>query len=220
MSLITLLKRLKTLSSLHEECHLWFVNLENIGTSEVVVAQSVLDDAEFKRMKNFYHLTHQNEFAICRFAAKKIIGDILGVFPEDVTFFYTKKGKPYLKDAGVEFNISHSKKNALIGISKHKIGVDIEFINRDEDILKTMDYFLSQDEKNWILESNVWNRFYQIWTLKEARLKCDGEGITISSFPNLIRNENAEWQYPGYHMTSYSINDNYICAICTSVLKF
>ena len=95
MSLDTLLKRLIPLPSLHEECQLWLVNLENIETSEVAIACSVLDDAEFKRMKSFYHLTHQHEFAICRFAGKKIIGDTLGICTNNVTFFYTEKGKPY-----------------------------------------------------------------------------------------------------------------------------
>ena len=87
MSLNTLLQRLKPLSSLHEECQLWLINLENIEESEVAIALAVLDDAEFKRMKNFYHPTHQHEFAVCRFAAKKIIGDTLGICAHEVNFF-------------------------------------------------------------------------------------------------------------------------------------
>lgn len=217
MSLDTLLKRLNRLPSLHEKSQTWLINLENIDKSESVIAQSVLDDIEFKRMKNFNHLTHQYEFALCRFACKKIIGNTLGICEKDISFFYTEKGKPYLKDATLEFNISHSKKMALIGTSRHKIGVDIEFINKDEDILKTMDFFLVQEEKDWVLETNEWKRFYQMWTLKEALLKCEGKGITAPSFPNLTRNEKNEWQHPNYNLTSCIINDDYACAICTSV---
>jgi phosphopantetheinyl transferase len=215
MSLNTLSKRLTPLQSLHKECQLWLVNLENIEASEVAVALTALDDKEFKRMNNFLNITHQREFAVCRFFGKKIIGDALGICARDTIFFYSEKGKPYLKNTDIEFNISHSKKFALIGKSKHKIGVDIEFINKDEDILNTMDFFLSQEEKDWVLEDNLWNRFYQMWTMKEARLKCDGDGITVSFFPSLMRDEKNKWQYPGYSMSSSLINEDYAYSICT-----
>jgi phosphopantetheinyl transferase len=74
---------------------------------------------------------------------------------------------------------------------------------------------LSKDERDWVFEEEVAQRFYVLWTLKEARLKCDGSGLS-GDFPAAIFDDEIGWSYDGYHMISGTIEkyENYACTVC------
>lgn len=113
-------------------------------------------------------------------AAKLMLSKKRRIPARDILFFVSDRGKPYIKD-NLYFNISHSSGMVAIAVHETEIGIDIEKIRSfDERIL---DRVCTQNEKNYILsaktESEKNERFFTIWTLKEAYFKCIGTGIAV-----------------------------------------
>lgn len=115
----------------------------------------------------------------------------LGVSNTEITFLRNWYGKPYIKEfPKYHFNISHTSNIIVIVISNNEIGVDIEKIrNADLRIAKR---FFTKDEQEYILENSLVqnNRFYEVWTKKEAYMKYVGKGLhmPLNSFNVFDRN--------------------------------
>ena len=86
-------------------------------------------------------------------------------------------GKPFFPHRpGLHFNLSHSGDLALCGVGAAHLGVDIEVIRPRRAGLAR--YICSPEEYAWYEElGGDWESLYTIWTLKEARVKCTGEGL-------------------------------------------
>lgn len=83
-------------------------------------------------------------------------------------------GKPVYKDyRNINFSLSHSGEYALCGIGNNPVGIDIEG-NRKINF-RVSERFFSDKEKTWIGKDE--DRFFRMWTLKEAYAKLTGEGI-------------------------------------------
>lgn len=86
-------------------------------------------------------------------------------------------GKPFFPQRpDLHFNLSHSGGLALCGVGTAPLGVDIEAIRPRRAGLAR--YICSPEEYAWYEElGGDWESLYTIWTLKEARVKCTGEGL-------------------------------------------
>lgn len=87
-------------------------------------------------------------------------------------------GKPYLENLPYHFSISHSGDMVVCAISKDRIGIDIEEIHPID--FRLTECFCLDEEKKYIFSSpeGKIERFYEIWTIKEAYFKMLGTGIT------------------------------------------
>lgn len=95
------------------------------------------------------------------------------------------RGKPFIPDSPLHFNISHTKNAFVLGFSiRQEIGVDLELNVPGKDLHLLANYAFSPDER-MILGSNSDERsFLKMWTLKEAYLKATGIGL-IDALPTL-----------------------------------
>lgn len=96
--------------------------------------------------------------------------------------FETKKlGKPFIREMeDFHFNISHTKNAVVAAFSSNEVGVDIERVREfDEKIVKR---FFTENEQQYVLseEKNANQRFFEVWTKKEAYVKYLGDGLNIS----------------------------------------
>ena len=110
--------------------------------------------------------------------AKKSIAEVLNIDPESIRFRTTKAGKPYAENLNIEFSISHSGNIAVCAISDKPVGIDIELI---KDVsFNVAKRLFTPDEQKYVFEK--WDvskqRFYEVWTRKEAYVKKIGRGIT------------------------------------------
>ena len=83
-------------------------------------------------------------------------------------------------DKVLHYNISHSGELVTVAVSDMSIGIDIE-CKTDKDFRITGRMFAEED-KTYVADSQ--ERFREVWTAKEAFLKCTGKGISVplSSF--------------------------------------
>ncbi len=125
-------------------------------------------------------------------------------------------GKPYFEDYGnLHFSLSHSGSLSLCTLGEAPVGADIELVRPRSKGLPR--YALSDKEYGWYLEGGErWEDFYTLWTLKEARVKCTGEGIFGQaprriSVPLLRSGEMALWE--GFSFTALA-GENWRGAVC------
>ncbi len=109
----------------------------------------------------------------------------LCVSNDALVFLQNPSGKPYLRDyPDLQFNVSHTRNAIAIALSNREVGVDIERVGK-VDWLIARRYFTTA-EIDWIEAGGAEadERFYTVWTRKEAYLKWRGEGLSIplSSF--------------------------------------
>ncbi len=100
-------------------------------------------------------------------------GLLIKAFVGDITS-YNEYGKPLSVET--YFNVSHSGKYVVLTTANEPVGVDIQIMQRGRN--KIASRFFSVDECIQIDQSHDPDKtFTQIWSLKEAFLKCIGTGI-------------------------------------------
>ena len=114
-----------------------------------------------------------------------------GMTLEGIVFERDAHGKPFLARAGQglppHFSLSHSAGVVACAISPvHAIGIDVEAINGAVDVSRIATRYFTPDEATSLLRWPVEDRpqrFFELWTLKEALLKAAGIGpaTTIDS---------------------------------------
>jgi 4'-phosphopantetheinyl transferase len=134
----------------------------------------------------------------------------------DFEIDYTSNHKPFLKDKGMHFNISHAGNLVVCGISEFSIGVDIEYI----DTKINYNDFKSQmtpNEFNKIhLSDDKVRSFFTYWTEKEAVIKAHGKGLLIplqsfEVFLNQTLIENSK-----FYLKEFFIHKEYQCCIASN----
>ena len=89
-----------------------------------------------------------------------------------------ERGKPFFPGlTGREFNLSHSGDVALCVLDEGPVGVDVQKVKVWRDSLPRR--VCSPEERAWLGEdTDFWERFAQLWALKESRAKYAGAGLT------------------------------------------
>lgn len=123
---------------------------------------------------------------------RSAIAEEFNIDKDAIRFRRDKKGKPYTESAKVEFSISHSKNIAVCAISDRPVGIDIEKM-RDVNFNVAKKLF-TPDEQNYVFQIKKLQkqRFFEVWTRKEAYVKLIGFGISYFPKFSVMKNENIE----------------------------
>jgi len=116
----------------------------------------------------------------CYTLLRLILSRRLKCKPEEIVYETLTGGKPVIPGNPLFFNISHTRTGfAFIITDGFHNGIDIEEINPNMNFVPVIERFFSPNEVRFILESEVTSRerFYILWTRKEALLKSIGTGI-------------------------------------------
>jgi 4'-phosphopantetheinyl transferase len=107
----------------------------------------------------------------------------LGQEADTVRIERNSAGKPFLADAALQFNLSHSGESLLIGLSRAQpLGVDIESGARTRPWLDLAQRFFTVDETAALAAlpaERLARAFLELWSCKEAVLKAIGRGIAF-----------------------------------------
>ncbi len=112
-------------------------------------------------------------------------GQYLDQNPKRIVFEQGQYGKPAFADEkNLKFNISHSGDMIVLGFVKDiEIGVDVEKVKNDFDVMDIANNFFSPKEIASLtaLPKDIQSlAFYCCWTRKESIIKAEGSGL---SFP-------------------------------------
>lgn len=158
----------------------WRVNLDQYPCA---AEATVLSADERRRAARLLLDDDRRRFVAAHLALRHVLGHALDREPAALSFAAGAHGKPRLLEArGLEFNLSHSAHECLIGISDGRpIGVDVEI---DQPVLDAAAlarrHFTPGEYEQW--ERAAAGRrsgvFLQGWTRKEACLKALGVGLS------------------------------------------
>lgn len=106
--------------------------------------------------------------------------------PDSWHFINGQTGKPELSGAhesSLTFNLSHTAGFAVCAIGRHRpVGIDVERIREMEDASAIARRFFSPQEVaaiDRLQGPDRLERFFEVWTLKEAYVKGLGRGLTV-----------------------------------------
>ncbi|MBE6679177.1 MAG: 4'-phosphopantetheinyl transferase superfamily protein [Ruminococcaceae bacterium] len=87
-----------------------------------------------------------------------------------------ESGKPYFADLPIKFSASHSGGRVILAVSDREIGADIQKVNpRSVRVAKR---FFTERECEYVGDNC--ERFFEIWTKKEAYAKWHGKGLAAT----------------------------------------
>jgi len=169
------------------DVHIWTVPL--ISTDAALGAlPPLLSPSEHERAERFVFENDRARYISCRATLRLLLSRYTALPPEKINFHYENYGKPSIP-GGWQFNVSHSRDLAAIAISRfHPVGIDLERIDplfpRDEVAAEILDPVELRD-LTALPATKQPDRFFQLWTLKEALLKAVGGGFSLD--PRAIR---------------------------------
>ena len=167
----------------------WIIKSNEINDKNILIYYiSALDNMESEKYNDLHVNSRKHQYLVTRGALRYILTSYeSNISPSDWSFINNKHGRPYIENdmssGELFFNISHTDDIILIAISRiEKLGVDIENVSKKRNISQiAKNYFSSKEieafEELPIEEKN--DRFFALWTLKEAYVKACGKGLAI-----------------------------------------
>lgn len=199
----------------------WYkYDIRNLTDVEYQKWYSLMSKEKQQRVDRFRFEDDKKRTVAGEMLARKAISEWCGVTPKSITFGKKEHGKPYASGLAVEFNISHSGDMVVCAIDNEPIGIDIEKI-RPIDLSVAKQFCSEQElvylfghvptEKDFVNTSDedVLTGFFEIWTKKEAYVKCLGTGFSLKC-------ENVNLSINNVMISN---NKNYIIAIYKSDKK-
>jgi len=178
-----------------------------------------------------YHPKAARLFLISRVLVKTVLADKLGISPYEVNIQLHSNGKPFVQGSkAVYFNLTHSADVIILAVTEEgEIGIDVERVDHEFDWTR-VDSVLDLSEIEWIKENeltdpfSVFQRFFQIWTLKESYIKCTGHGMSshlkklnfhvLSEHIQFFDTTKDTQDTEQYYFESYIYDCNFIFSIC------
>jgi 4'-phosphopantetheinyl transferase len=157
----------------------WQANLE-LPESSIDELAAILSTDEKERADRFHRNRDRAAFIAARGILRTLLAGYLQSHPDGIQFSYSDRGKPFLADGSLQFNVSHSGGLALYAIANNRsVGIDIESI-RSIEVEQLAQRFFSDREYQQLCklsDEQQSEAFFTYWTAKEAYLKATGEGL-------------------------------------------
>jgi 4'-phosphopantetheinyl transferase len=197
-------------------------------SSNLVLVDSfltLLTPDEVERANRFYQQKDHNRFIISRGILRHILGRYLNQEAAVIEFGLGKNKKPYVINSALlnlQFNLSHSGDAILLAVSDSAIGADVEFINHDFGFTGVLDDNFSVNEITYIKENESAERFFRIWTRKEALTKATAQGLDcdLRLLPGLdgihIVDDGVIASNDDWVISSFNLNDSYTASIASN----
>ncbi len=176
-----------------KQCHIFCALLKNhrkfLNDYEKILAKDERDTAS-----RIVNASDREQFIIRRMLLRHILAIYTDTRPADILLDYSATGKPNLSKehnpSDLRFSISRRNDLAIFAfVCQKDIGIDLEYIHNDKDLLGiAKEQFSTQEYKELSeLPDNQRNiRFYSYWTCKEAYIKARGI-ISLDQFEISIR---------------------------------
>jgi 4'-phosphopantetheinyl transferase len=153
------------------------VDIEKFPAGKLI---KYLNSAELGRMQQYRFEADQNRYLAGRAFSRLLLSLLTDIAPENIYFQLTEKGKPCVQlQKEIGFNFSHSGNMLAFVFSTHPCGIDVEHMKRKRGLERICKHYFHNDEMDWVMPQGTVedDRFYQIWTRKEALLKATGIGV-------------------------------------------
>jgi 4'-phosphopantetheinyl transferase len=161
------------------EVHIWRINIRR-NLHLLNRFKAPLDPGEIVRAGKYLQQKDQRRFIISRGAQRIILSRYLNKPPAELEFILGDNKKPHVVNTGgniIHYNLSHSGDWILLAIATSAVGADVEFVDEAFPFTDILPANFSNDEVAYITQNHSAERFFTLWTRKEAILKATGQGL-------------------------------------------
>jgi 4'-phosphopantetheinyl transferase len=166
--------------------HVWTLPLD-VAPARLMQLERVLNSDERLRAARFKFGRDRCRFMAARAFLRNVISRYTGQEPESLRFHYTRYGKPRLEAGSngrdIHFNASASASMALVAVRRGaEVGVDVEWERPMSDMDAIGRRMFCPEEQLLLAgaaETERVQRFFRIWTCKEAVIKSVGLGLSL-----------------------------------------
>ena len=180
---------------------------EHIDDFDLQAALAELSHQRREQALRFKFERGQRTCALAYLLLKRALHEEFGI-DELPLFEYGEHGKPLLVGhPDIHFNLSHCREAVACVVSRRPVGIDVESVGRYKESVAR---YTMNDEELAMIESAERPEvaFIRLWTMKEARLKLTGEGITDDLKTALA--DSARYRFT----TTERLTQIYICTVC------
>lgn len=167
-------------------------NIRDLSDDNYIRYYSLMSEEKRRRVNRFRFEDDKKRTVVGEMLVRRAISKWRSVPEDSIVFAIAEHGKPYAKDLNVEFNISHSADIVVCVVDDNPVGVDIEKIRsvdlntakrifKEEEIQYIFGCAPDVEDYNHYISDAVLQRFFEIWTKKEAYGKFLGVGIFAES---------------------------------------
>ncbi len=155
---------------------LFWYDIREMDDAAYNAALDMLDKMRRNQVKNLAQADDRRRTVAGEKLLREIMGEKMGVAPQNVNIDRDDNGKPLIKGAPLHFSISHSGPFVVCAVDEHEIGVDVEVVRMSN--AKFICRVCSEQELQYIRLGDTGDlmRFWEIWTAKEALFKLTGKG--------------------------------------------
>ncbi len=202
-----------------------------------IYATRILADEEFQRVREelltlipeparkkitaFYRMADVQRSLFGELLLRRVLCEKLKIRNMDLRIDFEEKGKPFIQNYPLHFNLSHSGVWVVVAFSGQPVGIDVEQIKKNR--LEVARRFFTEEEFQNLMNTPGPERsayFYTLWTLKESYLKAIGRGLTLSLNSFNIKTVQEEYfidingTFANTHLRIIPLESGYKLAVC------
>jgi 4'-phosphopantetheinyl transferase len=173
---------LRQSTPIEEEIVCWRVLLDRLSKPDLDFLFQLLDSNEQSRANTFLKEADKHRYIAAHGVLRIFLNEMLG--EKGYTIAKNAYGKPYVSQASIQFNLSHSGNMILLAFTNNiPIGVDIEQMRSIDNVELIIKEYLHPSEVKELFACQLHDLdqvFFSCWSKKEAVSKALGLGL---SFP-------------------------------------
>jgi len=161
----------------------WFAWIGDHARDVDRFSREFLSADEVARRRQYRSREAAERYVVTRSLVRIVLSEHLGISARDIRVDRTDTGKPVVAGE-VHFNVTHSADLILVALSDEcPIGVDVERRRDVERVHALVKRWLTDAERSELDQliargATTSDAFLRVWSLKEARLKALGVGIS------------------------------------------
>lgn len=145
-----------------------------------------LSAEERERHGRFRFESDRDIYLVAHVLVRRMLARIAGVAPDSFAFVAGEHGRPEISAPepakALRFNLSHTHGLVACAVTRARdIGVDVEYVERKVEVMNVANHVFSTVEVAGLAALSgeaQRERFFELWTLKEAYIKAIGKGLS------------------------------------------
>ena len=170
------------------DVHIRYRATESLDTAAIAAAASQLAPDEHEQYERFHDPHDARDYACAHALLRTTLSLESDREAAAWRFGKTPAGKPFLLEAadaaGISFSLSHARGMVACAVTDAPaVGIDVESVDRDVDANRIAGRFFAPVEAAHLdqLDGDARrDRFFDLWTLKEALVKALGVGMAAA----------------------------------------